>query len=292
MAGRNYSDTVPATTLVGPGGGSATGLTSGGTAMELSAPISGAISVPFALRLEPGTPNEEVVLVTAGAGTSGSPYTITRGQGSTTAKTHTTGSTVTHGIYSTDFSDVSTYVAHAAASKAVHGLSVNQKVSGSYIGQVNASVGGGVSSTAEFVCSNAFTIPANEMVVGGTYRFMVGGQFTWITPAKVTIRVRAGGLTGAILVAYTQLTPTAGGTWRLEAESFVGATGGSGSIRTVGSLDVPTGSTAITARQLIVSGNVTVDTTVSQDIVATAQWDTSNAGNNLLGFHAYLERQY
>ncbi len=105
-AGLNYSDTVPTTTLVGPGGGVASGLTSGGTAMELSAAISGSISVPFRLRIEPGTTNEELVMVTGGAGTSGSPYTITRAQGTTTAKAHATGASVSHGISAHDFYDV------------------------------------------------------------------------------------------------------------------------------------------------------------------------------------------
>lgn len=104
---RNYSDTVPQTTLQGAASGSG-GVTSGDTSFVLGVSLAPYITAPFVLRVEPGTVNEELVLVTAGAGTIGSPYTVTRGFGNGTAAStktavsHAQGVPVTHGVGAED----------------------------------------------------------------------------------------------------------------------------------------------------------------------------------------------
>jgi len=57
---------------------------------------------PFKLRLDPRTPSEEVVKVTAGAGTVASPWTIVRGWDGTLAAGHDTGAAVEHGMSQED----------------------------------------------------------------------------------------------------------------------------------------------------------------------------------------------
>lgn len=97
---RYYSNTAAITTLLTTGGINATA-TSFSTASQNGWPGS----VPFVARFEPNTANEELVLVTGGSGTSGSPYTCTRGYDGTTAVTHAQGVTVSHGICQIDIQD-------------------------------------------------------------------------------------------------------------------------------------------------------------------------------------------
>jgi hypothetical protein len=67
-----------------------------------SAPSGYPSSFPFKLRLNPRTAFEEIVKVTAGAGTSGSPWTISRHWDGTTAVSHAQGDPVEHGLTQED----------------------------------------------------------------------------------------------------------------------------------------------------------------------------------------------
>lgn len=79
------------------------------------------MSFPFTLIMDAGTGSQELVSVTSGAGTSGTPYVITRGYDGTTAASHAQGAAVSH-----DFSasDVYTSRLHEAmgSGSGVHGL--------------------------------------------------------------------------------------------------------------------------------------------------------------------------
>jgi hypothetical protein len=84
------------------------------------------------LRLEPGTSNEELVLVTSGAGTSGSPWAVTRGQDGTTAKAHTGGtSAIAHGISAGDLTQAAGHYASGSGS-GVHGLPASAWLAGNF----------------------------------------------------------------------------------------------------------------------------------------------------------------
>lgn len=251
---RQYSDTCPTTTLVGPGGGVATGLTNVGTAMELSSSIAGFLTPPFVLGLEPGTPNEELVMVTAGAGSSGSPYTIVRGQGTTSAVAHTTGVAVAHRIGSDDFKTA-------------------------YTGIVTGGSTVGASSTSEVSMGDICTLAPNDCLLAAVFPFFVGGQLTF-GAGTLTIRARAGGLGGALLGPAMIITPTANASWVFDGMLMIRLAGASGNIGIAGSLTTATaaGATLAGATQGAAGSiNLTTPTTIT----LTAQYGTSNASNGI-----------
>lgn len=258
---RQYSDTCPATTLVGPGGGSATGLTNVATTMELSASIAGFLAVPFLLRLEPGTVNEELVLCTAGAGSSGSPYTILRAQGTTTAKAHASATTVTHGVSSVDISP--NYPALIVSGTAV-----------------------GASSTAEVSAGDVATIAANEGQIGTTYNVFVWGTNAFGVSSTLTFRIRLGGLAGVLIGSVPAVTPTGAGGWILDFSFTVRSAGASATVNGGGSLTID----ALTGPAITPATSGAVDLTTSKTVTLTAQFSASNAGNNVQITGGYIQR--
>lgn len=117
---RFYSNTAVPDTLAVSGGGN---LNTSGTSIYAAsgAPLGYPVSFPFTLRLEPGTANEELVSVSSGAGTSGSPWIITRGYDGTTAKAHNAGTAIAHGSSAGDFTMAATHYTLGQGS-GVHGL--------------------------------------------------------------------------------------------------------------------------------------------------------------------------
>lgn len=110
MALRHYSSTFADTTLVGD-------ITNSSLSLSVAS-ASGAPTVPFPLVLGPGTASEEMVDVTAVAG---SVLTVTRGVDGTTAVSHTNGTVIRHAHSARDFNEQST---HSNAITAVHGVAV------------------------------------------------------------------------------------------------------------------------------------------------------------------------
>lgn len=105
-----YYANAPATTL-------ANSCTSGATSIVVTAITGFPVSYPYTLILDRGLATEEVVSVTAGAGTT---LTVTRGYDSTTAFAHSAGASVQHGFSAIDPREAN---AHVNASSGVHGLS-------------------------------------------------------------------------------------------------------------------------------------------------------------------------
>jgi hypothetical protein len=102
---RNYSATAIETTLVNSMTSAATGDT---TASVAVVSVSGFPStVPFTLILGPDTSKEEVVTVTAVAGTT---LTIIRGQDNTQAQSHAAGTSVRHGVSAREFKELQTHI--------------------------------------------------------------------------------------------------------------------------------------------------------------------------------------
>lgn len=95
---RKYSNTAAATTLENVGG-----ITPTSTAIVLGNVSGYPTTFPFTLRLDPNTAKEELVTVNSGAGTSASPYQVTRGVDGTSAKSHSQFAVVTHGFSARDF---------------------------------------------------------------------------------------------------------------------------------------------------------------------------------------------
>lgn len=113
---RYYSNIAAAATLANAGG-----ISTGTTTLQLSTTTGLPTFFPFTLRLDPDTASEELVSVTSGAGTSGTPYVVTRGFDGTTAKTHNFGAPVVHSGSAIDFREPQEHMANVTPG-AVHGL--------------------------------------------------------------------------------------------------------------------------------------------------------------------------
>jgi hypothetical protein len=173
---RNFSATAIETTLVNSISSAATGDTT--TSVSVVS-VSGFPSVPYTLIFGPDTNREEVVTVTAIAGTT---LTVVRGQDNTQAQSHTAGTSVRHGVSGRDFKEEQTHIAARgydtdsgilsnAGQTHVHGL---ESGDGSIVGSdqvatltrktlttptINgATLTGTITSTASIVVSGAGTI--------------------------------------------------------------------------------------------------------------------------------------
>lgn len=108
MTARNYSNTAVQTTLT-------SGINSVVTSATVAA-TTGFPSAPFILALDADGASQEIVLVTAVAGTT---LTITRGYDGTSAVSHDAGAIVRHSHAAIEFAEANT---HVNATGAVHGL--------------------------------------------------------------------------------------------------------------------------------------------------------------------------
>lgn len=111
MSVRYYAN-APATTL-------SSSVTALATNIDVASITGFPISYPFILILDRGTSSEEVVLVTAGTGTS---LTVTRGYDGTTAFGHSSAASVEHGISAIEMREANE---HINATSAVHGVTGN-----------------------------------------------------------------------------------------------------------------------------------------------------------------------
>lgn len=109
MALRNYANS-PATTL-------SNSCTSVATSITVASVTGLPASTPYIMIIDRGLATEEVVLVTAVAGTT---LTVTRGYDSSTAFAHTSGASIVHGIAAIDPREANT---HVNGTSGVHGVS-------------------------------------------------------------------------------------------------------------------------------------------------------------------------
>lgn len=119
---RYYSSTAGLMTLAG-------GITSVATSLQVNSVTGLPASYPYTLILDPGISSEEIVQVTAAAGTT---LTVTRGFDGTTAQAHSLGAQVIHGFTAQDAREAQE---HAAASTNVHGLAGGSAVVGTTTNQ-------------------------------------------------------------------------------------------------------------------------------------------------------------
>ena len=157
VAWRNYSNTSVPDTL-------AVTLTTGSTSMYAGsgAPVNYP-APPFILNLEPATASQELVLVGSGAGTSGSPWVISRGADGTTPKAHTAGVVIAHTLSAGDLTQAATHYNYGAGS-AVHGLPAAAWLSGGFTT---------IATTTTTASQGAFTWSA----IPGTYKnLLITGQ--------------------------------------------------------------------------------------------------------------------
>lgn len=105
----NYSNTAIQTTLTGS-------ISSGATSLVVGATTGFPPAFPYILALDYGAAGEELVSVTAAAGTT---LTATRGFSGTSAQSHSLGAVVRHVVNAQDLTDFRT---HEAATGDVHGV--------------------------------------------------------------------------------------------------------------------------------------------------------------------------
>ncbi len=117
LQNRYYSDLGQASFITNAGG-----ISNSMAAVTVQATVRWPTSLPFVVRFEPGGANEEVGLVTSGAGTSGSPYQITRGYSGTTAFAHDQGSAIIPGFCQLDFAEPQQHLNLSGANSGAHGL--------------------------------------------------------------------------------------------------------------------------------------------------------------------------
>lgn len=144
-------------------------------------------------------------------------------------------------------------------------------------------------TTTETVIA-AFTIPANDMVVGAVYRITAWGTngVAAATTPTISLKARHGGVAGALLATCTH-TASSGVTnkvFKAELYFVCLTTGASGT--SFGNLEVANGiavagANPVTNPTVIMDGGsvLTIDTTASKDLVITATWSAANASNTI-----------
>lgn len=114
---RYYTNTAQGTYLA-----NVTGISNSGTQLQVNATTGWSTNFPFVVSIEPGTDNEELVLVTSGSGTSVSPFIITRGYDNTTAVSHAANVAVIPKICQLDLAEPQQHINLSGAASGAHGL--------------------------------------------------------------------------------------------------------------------------------------------------------------------------
>lgn len=188
---RYYSNTAVADTLASSLSTSATSVQAGS-----GSPQGYPTSFPFILALEPQTSNYELTLVTAGAGTSASPWTITRAADGTLAHAHSAGVPIEHTFSAGDFTEAAEHYAMASGS-GVHGL------------PASAWSGNACVTVNETTLTNSTTNVVSWSGIPQTYQHllvMVQARLTETTALTDDITLTFNGDTGA---HYSSLTVSA-----------------------------------------------------------------------------------
>lgn len=153
------------------------------------------------------------------------------------------------------------------------------------------------SFTAEAVVAT-FTLPANEAVAGGHYRFKVFGTAASSGTPTYTFRVRFGGLSGTGLASFAGVVTATGVSsagWEIAGELYFTAVGSSGTLACSNSLRQQIASTtppAVAVTNLSDGAFGSINTTVSNTLVVTVQSSASSASNVVASTFGTLERVY
>lgn len=225
-------------------------ITASDTVMTVADVTGYPVSYPYTLILDLGTDSEEIVEVTAAAGTT---LTITRGIDSTTPLTHSVGATVVHGVSARDHREAQQ---HIAATDGVHGLAPASSVVGTTDTQTLANK----TLSSPTITNASISAPS---VTSGSWS---GGTFTTATVDGPTISTptitngswSTGSLSGATLTTATLTAPTIADFTNADHDHSTAAKGG----------NVPQGSVTGLSTRLtnIESKNTTQDNTLtSQD---------------------------
>lgn len=142
-------------------------------------------------------------------------------------------------------------------------------------------------TTAETVVA-AYTIPANQAQAGSIYRLVAAGPISFLANAQVTWRARIGGAGGTVLATMgpTSASSTAQSTkeFHVQLDARCAATG-TGGLWFASFWEIRNWTQTGSAGEVQMNGsdgNITRDTTISNDLVITAQWAAASASNTLI----------
>lgn len=212
---RYYSATAQATTVAD------NPLLAGATTLNVGSTTGFPTSYPYTLVLARDTDNEEVVTVTAGAGTA---LTVTRGEDGTTAREHAQGVTVEHGVSARDFTEPQE---HIGLPGAVHGLDSLSFVVGTTDAQTleNKTIDGDDGNTFAHIPQSAITGLVSSLAakIGGanvafdneqTSESTSSTTYTDLTTVGPSVTVPTGPYGGCLLIFGARVTTpaTAGAT--------------------------------------------------------------------------------
>jgi hypothetical protein len=173
---------------------------------------------------------------------------------------------------------------HAGHLRVYDGDQWNRLVHQIYLAASNSSAI--TNTTAETVFDRNHTIPANKLASGDLLRIRVLARITGATAApNLIMRVRIGGLTGTLVAQSTAVAVS--GTqsmFLIDVTVRIDGTGASAAIQPSGMTHFQTvaDSAFATAQSTGHSGTGgTVDTTIANQIVVTAQWSAASASNTV-----------
>lgn len=185
---RYYSNTAIATTLENSGG-----VTPTSTQLILGSTTGYPTQFPFTLRLDPDTPNEEIVSVNSGGGSSTSPYSVTRGSDGTTARSHPQFSVVTHGFSARDLKEPQDHIADSwkHVKRPVYSVQAQEppyNVAGNYVAFTSLQWG-----------AITFTSPPSGIIRVSVGAFIrpIAGQSAWVNFKLTGGKTMFGGIENA-----------------------------------------------------------------------------------------------
>lgn len=137
------------------------------------------------------------------------------------------------------------------------------------------------STTSETAFASTRTIPANRLAVGMMIRVNLAGRYsTDVAAPTLRIRVKIGGTTAGDTGSLTATAGLSNSGWHAEFIGVITAIGVGGTIECFCPFTLATAATA--ALQVENSGgSISIDTTGTLAITATAQWGTSHASNTI-----------
>ena len=183
--------------------GNTGGITNSGTSLYLAAtPTNYPGSFPFKLVIDQGLSTEEIVKVTAGNGTSGTPWTIVRAWDGTLGQAHSTSAVVAHYITAEDVTLSRQHEALSGSASGAHGLPA-----GAWATAI-------VAALDENVLANSTTSSVNWSAIPGTYShlmIMAQGKFTETSLQSDDITVTVNGSTAAVYSYVEQFVTNVSG---------------------------------------------------------------------------------
>ncbi|MBP5930502.1 right-handed parallel beta-helix repeat-containing protein [Streptomyces scabiei] len=153
-------------------------------------------------------------------------------------------------------------------------------------------VGTAANTVAETVIAS-WVIPANDAFAGVSYRYEAMGAASTTGTPTLTIRVRLGGVAGAVVAAFTGVVTASGIAsrgWRVSGALQSIAPGAAGTWVGGATLTHRFAATTGATLQEVTDGVITRDSTVDQALVVTAQWSAAAAANTVSALSADLLR--